>query len=82
MTEFTEIVSGRVSKRAKTLMNEYGFTVRDAVEWFIIAKCNQKKNNEFQRTVLQEEINELKIDLICKEMELEELEKRMGESND
>ena len=77
MTEFTEIVSGRVSKRAKTLMNEYGFTVRDAVEWFIIAKCNPKKNFEFQKTVLQEEINDLKLDLICKEMELEELEKKM-----
>ena len=79
MTEYTEIVSGRVSKRAKTLMQEYGFSVRDAVEWFILAKCNPKKNLEYRKTIVQEEILQLKIDLICKESELDEIKRLEGE---
>ena len=77
MTEYTEVVSGRVSKITKTLMQKYGFTVRDAVEWFIISKCNSNKNYEYQKLVLEEEIYNLKLDLICKEMELTELKKRI-----
>ena len=58
-------------------MQEYGFTVRDAVEWFIIAKCDSSKNYKYQKLVLEDEIYQLKLDLICKEMELDELNKRI-----
>ena len=81
MTEYSEIVSGRISRKSKILMDKYGFTVRDAIEWFIIAKGNSKKNLEFQKTILQEEILQLKLELISKEMELEEVEKILREND-
>ena len=73
--DFPEVVSGRVTARAKKLMNEYGFTVRDAVEWYLIYMVNPKKRIELQKSVLREKIKNLKIDLIAAEMELQELEK-------
>lgn len=72
--DFPCVVSGRVTARAKKLMNEYGFTVRDAVEWYLIYMVNPKKRKEVDKIILREEINSLKMDLIAKEMQLEELD--------
>lgn len=72
--DFPEVVSGRVTTRAKTLMKKYGFTVRDAVEWYLIYMVDQKKRKELDKSILRNEINSLKMDLIAKEMQLEELE--------
>ncbi|MGN0176670.1 MAG: hypothetical protein ACI389_02410 [Methanobrevibacter sp.] len=72
--DFPEVVSGRVTARAKKLMVEYGFTVRDAVEWYLIYMVNPKKRKEVDKIILREEINSLKMDLIAKEMQLEELD--------
>ncbi|MGN0177220.1 MAG: hypothetical protein ACI389_05265 [Methanobrevibacter sp.] len=72
--DFPEVVSGRVTARAKQLMNDYGFTVRDAVEWYLIYMVDPRKKVELQKSILKERINNLKIDLIAAEMELAELE--------
>ena len=72
--DFPCVVSGRVTTRAKTLMKKYGFTVRDAVEWYLIYMVDQKKRKELDKSILRNEINSLKMDLIAKEMQLEELE--------
>lgn len=72
--DFPCVVSGRVTARAKQLMSEYGFTVRDAVEWYLIYIVDQKKRKELEKSILRAEINTLKMDLIAKEMQLEELE--------
>ena len=77
--DFPEVVSGRVTARAKQLMNDYGFTVRDAVEWYLIYMVDQKKRKELDKSILKERINNLKIDLIAAEMELAELENGGGE---
>ena len=72
--DFPAVVSGRVTARAKKLMDEYGFTVRDAVEWYLIYKVDQKKRIELDKTLLKEEIKNLKVDLISLEMQLQSLE--------
>lgn len=72
--DFPCVVSGRVTARAKQLMNDYGFTVRDAVEWYLIYMVDPRKKVELQKSILKERINNLKIDLIAAEMELAELE--------
>lgn len=77
--DFPEVVSGRVTARAKQLMNDYGFTVRDAVEWYLIYMVDPQKKVELQKSILKERINNLKIDLIAAEMELAELENGGGE---
>ena len=73
-TDYPNVVSGRISDRDKALMNKYGFTVRDAVEWFIHFKVNPSNILEFQKILLKKEIQDLKLDLIAKEMELKALE--------
>lgn len=73
--DFPCVVSGRVTARAKQLMKEYGFTVRDAVEWYLIYMVDPKKKVELQTSILKERITSLKLDLIAAEMELEALEK-------
>lgn len=77
--DFPEVVSGRVTARAKQLMNDYGFTVRDAVEWYLIYMVDPQKKVELQKSILKERIYNLKIDLIAAEMELAELENGGGE---
>ena len=44
-------------------MDEYGFTVRDAVEWYLIYKVDQKRRIELDKSLLKEEIKNLKLDL-------------------
>ena len=77
--DFPCVVSGRVTTRAKTLMKKYGFTVRDAVEWYLIYMVDPQKKVELEKSILKERINNLKIDLIAAEMELAELENGGGE---
>lgn len=72
--DFPAVVSGRVTARAKKLMDEYGFTVRDAVEWYLIYKVDQKRRIELDKSLLKEEIKKLKLDLISLEMQLQSLE--------
>lgn len=72
--DFPAVVSGRVTARAKKLMDEYEFTVRDAVEWYLIYKVDQKRRIELDKTLLKEEIKNLKLDLISLEMQLQSLE--------
>lgn len=71
---FPCVVSGRVTARAKKLMKEYGFTVRDAVEWYLIFMVDPKKRVELEKSLLKNQIQELKLDLIAAEMRLESLE--------
>ena len=77
--DFPEVVSGRVTARAKQLMKEYGFTVRDAVEWYLIYMVDPKKKIELEKSLLKNQIQELKLDLIAAEMRLESLEE--GDAN-
>lgn len=72
--DFPAVVSGRVTARAKKLMDEYGFTVRDAVEWYLIYKVDRKRRIELDKSLLKEEIKNLKLDLISLEMQLQSLE--------
>lgn len=72
--DFPCVVSGRVTARAKQLMKEYGFTVRDAVEWYLIYMVDPKKKIELEKSLLRNQIQELKLDLIAAEMRLESLE--------
>lgn len=72
--DFPAVVSGRVTARAKALMDAYGFNVRDAVEWYLIYKVDQKKKVELEKALLKEEIKNLKMDLISLEMQLQSLE--------
>ena len=72
--DFPAVVSGRVTARAKKLMDEYGFTVRDAVEWYLIYKVDKKRRIELDKTLLKEKIKNLKLDLISLEMRLQSLE--------
>lgn len=73
--DFPNVVSGRISDRSKAMMEKYGFTVRDAIEWYTLYCVNPSKFVDFQKKVLKNEIQLLKMDLIAKEMELESLEK-------
>ena len=70
---YPRVVTGRVTERAYNMMKEYGFTVRDAVEWFLIYKVDQKKRVELEKSLLKDEIYHLKLDLCAKEMQLEGL---------
>ena len=73
-TDYPNVVSGRISDRSKAMMEKYGFSVRDAIDWYILYRINPAKFVEFQKEVLKKEIQLLKMDLIAKEMELKSLD--------
>ena len=79
---FPCVVSGRVTQRAKTIMEQEGFNVRDAVEWFVDFRVSEKKRLLVDKSNLGREIKELESELKRKQDEydlvvnkLEELKK-------
>lgn len=78
---FPEVVSGRITTRAKKLMDKYGLTVRFCVEQCIDMYVS-KQNRLLEKDQLKEEIRSLKLDLIVKEMRLEKVEKELGEADE
>lgn len=79
---FPEVVSGRVTTRAKKLMDKYGLTVRFCVEQCIDMYVSKHNQRVFEKDQLKEEIRSLKLDLIVKEMRLETVEKELGEADE
>lgn len=75
---FPEVVSGRITTRAKKLMEKYGLTVRFCVEHCIDMYVS-KQNQRLIEKDLKEEIRSLKLDLIAKEMQLETVMKELGD---
>lgn len=78
---FPEVVSGRITTRAKKLMEKYGLTVRFCVEHCIDMYVS-KQNRLIEKDQLKEEIRSLKLDLIAKEMQLETVMKELGEADE
>ncbi|MBQ2653272.1 MAG: hypothetical protein IJF83_06940 [Methanobrevibacter sp.] len=79
---FPCVVSGRVTNRAKYLMKKEGFSVRDAVEWFVDARCSNKKKLEVDKYFLEKEIKELEQKLQIKRLEYENvLDEIAGDKN-
>ena len=68
------VVSGRITSSQKHVMDKQGWSVSDAISFFIQANKESAKSLEIQKNYVKSEIENLKIDLISKEMELEELE--------
>lgn len=75
---FPEVVSGRITTRAKKLMDKYGLNVRFCVEHCIDMYVS-KQNRLIEKDQLKEEIRSLKLDLIAKEMQLETVMKELGD---
>lgn len=70
---FPCVISGRVTSRAKYLMKEEGFSVRDAVEWFVNARVSDKKKLEVDKFFLEQEMKSLQRELHIKQMEYDDL---------
>ena len=82
---FDEIVSGRVTARDKKLLKDSGYNVRDAVSFFLNARNSPKKKLLVDKHFVQEkidklndEIDNLKLDLIAEEMNLEKINNQLG----
>lgn len=79
---FPEVVSGRITTRAKKLMDKYGLTVRFCVEHCIDMYVSKQNQRLLEKDQLKEEIRSLKLELIVKEMRLETVEKELGEADE
>ena len=79
---FPEVVSGRITTRAKKLMEKYGLTVRFCVEHCIYMYVSKQNQRLIEKDQLKEEIRSLKLDLIAKEMQLETVMKELGDGNE
>ena len=78
---FPEVVSGRITTRAKKLMEKYGLTVRFCVEHCIDMYVSKQNQRLIEKDQLKEEIRSLKLDLIAKEMQLETVMKELGDED-
>ena len=76
---FPCVVSGRITSRAKHIMDKEGFNVRDAVEWFVDHKCSPKKKMEVDKYFLEKEIEELKSQLKSKQEEYDDISNKLLE---
>lgn len=82
---YDEVISGRVTTRDKILLKESGYSVRDAVSYFLerIIKTNKKLLVEKHLTLerinsIKEEIDDLNMQLINEERSLERINKELG----
>ena len=82
---YEEVFSGRVTSRDKKLMKDSGYTVRDAVSFFLSVRSSPEKALLVDKHFIQEnisnlndEIDSLKMDVIAEEMKLEEINKKLG----
>lgn len=79
---YDQHVSGRITEQSKELMKTYDFSVRDAVEFYILNMKKPTGKLSIRRKDLIQKINSLKIDLIAAEMELESIENLLDSKGD
>lgn len=82
---YDEVLSGRVTARDKQLMKESGYRLRDAVGFFLTHSVSPKKKLLVEKHLvterieeLNDEIENLKLDLISEEMKLEKINNELG----
>ena len=71
------VVSGRVMRNEKDKLQKSGYTVAETVTYFNKQYCEPVKALEIDIDFLKSEIFDLKMEIINKEMRLEELEKNL-----
>ena len=81
MEAYTEIISGRVSVRQKTLLKRSGYNVRDAVDFFLRHAAKKDKKLAIDKFFLEDEIKDIKNNISEKELECINLEKKLQNIN-
>lgn len=78
MSEFNKYarVSARLHQSEKEKLKKSGYNARHAIEYFNQLSLNEVDRLSIEEHFLNKEIEELKIDLISKEMRLEDIQKR------
>lgn len=71
--DFPETVSAKVTSRCKKLLEKHNISVRSAVEVGLNTLLSSKGRLEFEIMELDNEIREVKLDLIALEMERDQL---------
>ena len=71
------VVSGRVMQKEKDKLQKSGYSVAETVTYFNKQYCEPVKALEIDIDFLNREIYELKMEIISKEMRLEELQKNL-----
>lgn len=81
MSEFNKYarVSARLHQSEKEKLKKSGYTARHAIEYFNKITVNEIDRLSIEEHFINDEIEELKLDLIAKEMRLEEIQKRKDE---
>ena len=84
-TPYDEVISGRVTARDKRLMNDCGYSVRDAISFFLQYSSNPKKRLVVDKFFVTNKIEELtaqrdniELEIISEERRLEEINKQLG----
>lgn len=81
MSEFDKYarVSARLHPSEKEKLKKTGYTARHAIEYFNQLALKEVDRLSIEEHFLNKEIEDLKFDLIAKEMKLEEIQKRKDE---
>jgi len=81
MAEFNKYarVSARLHQSEKDKLKKSGYTARHAIEYFNQLALSEVDKLSIDEYFLNKEIESLKFDLIAKEMQLEEIQKRKDE---
>ena len=76
MSEFNKYarVSARLHESEKAKLKKSGYTARHAIEYFNQLALSEVDRLSIEEHFLNKEIEELKYDLLCKEMKLEEIQ--------
>jgi len=78
MSEFNKYarVSARLHQSEKEKLKKSGYTARHAIEYFNHLSLNEVDRLSIEEHFLNKEIEELRYDLIAKEMRLDEIQKK------
>jgi len=78
MSEFNKYarVSARLHQSEKEKLKKSGYTARHAIEYFNQLSLNEVDRLSIEEHFLNKEIEDLKYDLIAKEMRLEDIQKK------
>jgi hypothetical protein len=70
-------ISGKCKPRSKKIVADSKYTFGDAVDFFAMTINNPRKRLELEIKVVKTEIDDLKLDLLSKEVYLEKLEDQL-----
>lgn len=77
MVSYNARISAKVTAKDKELLKQSGYNPRHAIEYFVKDVSSKENNIKVEKYFLEKEIQDLKMDIIVREMRIDEINKEL-----